>query len=417
MADIVVEKTGEDVASKSLRVTVPVERVRLAEDRALQYFSRRARLPGFRPGKAPAGVVRKRFGDQIRQTVLEEVIRESWETARTSESLKPIADPSIKNLKFEDGSAIEFDLLVEVHPDIALERVGGFRVSRSVAPVLDESVEEQLQRIREQKAAWLPVEGAQPAPGQMVRVEVAPIENGVVAPAQPYSLVLGDQQAVPELEVRIMALLPGQSVDTDIRLPDDHPDESRRGQSRRVRVTLHEVKRQELPALDDGFARELGEFDSLAALRAAIRQDLEREAAREADGRVRQALLGQIIEANRIPAPDSLVHRVLHGLAHMYRVPEDQLGAFEAQFRPVAVTQVQRDLALEAVVEANQLRATEAEIDERVASLAAARNVPAGEMYATLQKANRLAEIERGITEDKAFAFLLQQSTVDETST
>jgi trigger factor len=417
MADIVVEKTGEDVASKSLRVTVPVERVRLAEDRALQYFSRRARLPGFRPGKAPAGVVRKRFGDQIRQTVLEEVIRESWETARTSESLKPIADPSIKNLKFEDGSAIEFDLLVEVHPDIALERVGGFRVSRSVAPVLDESVEEQLQRIREQKAAWLPVEGAQPAPGQMVRVEVAPIENGVVAPAQPYSLVLGDQQAVPELEVRIMALLPGQSVDTDIRLPDDHPDESRRGQSRRVRVTLHEVKRQELPALDDGFARELGEFDSLAALRAAIRQDLERESAREADGRVRQALLGQIIEANRIPAPDSLVHRVLHGLAHMYRVPEDQLGAFEAQFRPVAVTQVQRDLALEAVVEANQLRATEAEIDERVASLAAARNVPAGEMYATLQKANRLAEIERGITEDKAFAFLLQQSTVDETST
>jgi trigger factor len=416
MADIVVEKTGEDVASKSLRVTVPVERVRLAEDRALQYFSRRARLPGFRPGKAPAGVVRKRFGDQIRQTVLEEVIRESWETARSSESLKPIADPSIKNLKFEDGSAIEFDLLVEVHPDIALDRVGGFRVSRTVPAVTDESVDEQLQRLREQKAAWLPVDGAQPAPGQMVRVEVAPIENGVVASAQPYSLVLGDQQAVPELEERIMALLPGQTVDTDIHLPNDHPDESRRGQSRRVRVTLHEVKRQELPALDDGFARELGEFHSLAALRAAIRQDLEREAVRDADSRVRQALLGQIIEANRVPAPDTLVHRVLHGLAHMYRVPEDQLGAFEAQFRPVAVTQVQRDLALDAVVEAQHLRATEAEIDERVTAMAAARNVPAGEMYATLQKANRLAEIERGITEEKAFAFLLQQSTVDETS-
>ncbi len=417
MRDIVVEKTGEDVASKSLRVTVPVERVRQAEDRALQYFSRRARLPGFRPGKAPAGVVRKRFGDQIRQTVLEEVIRESWETARTAESLKPIADPSIKNLKFEDGNAIEFELLVEVRPDIALERLGGFRVSRSVAAVTDASVNEQLQRIREQKAAWIPVEGAQPAPGQMVRVEVAPIEEGVAAPAQPYSLVLGDQQAVPELEERIMALLPGQTVETDIRLPDDHPDESRRGQSRRVRVTLHEVKRQELPALDDGFARELGEFDSLDALRAGIQQDLEREAVREADARVRQALLGQVIEANRIPAPDTLVHRVLHGLAHMYRVPEEQLEAFEAQFRPVAVSQVQRDLALDAVVEAQGLRATESEIDERVAAMAAARKVPAGEMYATLQKANRLPELERGITEEKAFAFLLQQSTVDETST
>ena len=416
MADIVVEKTAEDVASKSLRVTVPVERVRQAEDRALEYFSRRARLPGFRPGKAPAGVVRKRFGDQIRQTVLEEVIRESWETARTNESLKPIADPSIKNLKFEDGSAIEFDLLVEVRPTVALERVGGFRVSRSVTAVTDAAVDEQLQRLREQKAAWLPVEGAQPSVSQMVRVEVAPIEDGVVAAAQPYSLVLGEQQAVPELEERIMGLLPGQTVETEIRLPDDHPDASRRGQSRRVRVTLHEVKRQELPPLDDGFARELGDFDSVDALRTAIRTDLEREAVREADARVRQALLGQVIEANRIPAPDSLVHRVLHGLAHMYRVPDDQLAAFETQFRPVAVSQVQRDLALDAVVETQGLKATEAEIDERVAALAAARNVPPGEMYATLQKANRLAEIERGITEEKAFAFLLQQSTVDETS-
>ncbi len=417
MADIVVEKTSEDVASKSLRVTVPVERVRQAEDRALQYFSRRARLPGFRPGKAPAGVVRKRFSDQIRQTVLEEVLRDSWETARTAQSLKPIADPAIKNLKFEDGNPIEFEMLVEVRPSIALERVGGFRVSRSVAPVTDAAVDEQLQRLREQKAAWLPVEGTQPAPGQMVRVEVAPIENGVAAHAQPYSLVLGDQQAVPELEERIMALLPGQTVETDIRLPDDHPDESRRGQTRRVQVTLHEVKRQELPPLDDGFARELGDFDGLAALRAAIRQDLDREAEREADARVRQALLGQVIEANRIPAPDSLVHRVLHGLAHMYRVPEEQVAAFEAQFRPVAVSQVQRDLALDAVVEAHGLRATESELDERVAALAAARNVPAGEMYATLQKANRLPELERGITEEKAFAFLLQQSTVDEAST
>jgi trigger factor len=417
MAEIVVEKTAEDVASKSLRVTVPVERVRQAEDRALQYFSRRARLPGFRPGKAPAGVVRKRFGDQIRQTVLEEVIRESWETARSSESLKPIADPSIRNLKFEDGSAIEFELLVEVRPDIALERVGGFRVSRTLAPVTDAMVDEQLQRLREQKAAWLPVEGERPSPGQMVRVEVAPIENGTVQPAQPYSLVLGEQQAVPELEERIMTLLPGETLDAEIRLPDDHPDESRRGQSRRVRVTLHEVKRQELPPLDDGFARELGDFDGVAALRGAVREDLEREAVREADARVRQALLAQVIEANRIPAPDSLVHRVLHGLAHMYRVPEDQLGAFEAQFRPVAVSQVQRDLALDAVIEAQSLRATEAELDERIAGMAAARNVPAGEMYASLQKANRLGELERSITEEKAFAFLLQQSTVDDTST
>jgi trigger factor len=417
MMDILVEKTGEDAASKSLRVTVPVDRVRQAEDRAVKYYTTRARLPGFRQGKAPAAVVRKRFGEAIRQSVLEELIREGWETARESESLKPIADPSIRNLKFEDGSPIEFELLVEVRPDVKLERIGGFRLSRKVTPVADAMLDEQLNRMREDKAAWLPVEGARPTPGQMVRVEVAPIEDGRAGPAQPHTLVIGEGQAIPELEERIMTLLPGETVDTEVHFPDDHPDESRRGKTRHVRIKLVEVKRQELPPLDDAFAREVGEFENLAALRAAVRQDLEREAGREADAAVRQALLSQIIEANRVPAPESLVHRVLHGYAHLYKVPDDQLGGFEAQFRPVAVQQVQRDLILDAVAEAHGLRATEADLDQRIATLAAARNLPTGEVYASLQKSNRLPELERAITEEKVFGHLLSQSTVEEAST
>ena len=214
-----------------------------------------------------------------------------------------------------------------------------------------------------------------------------------------------------------MTLLPAETVDTEVRFPDDHPDASRRGQTRHVRLSLLEVKRQELPALDDGFARELGEFESLAGLRTAVRQDLEREAGRDADAGVRQALVGQIIEANRVPAPESLIHRVLHGFAHMYKVPDDQLPAFEAQFRPMAVQQVQRDLVLEAVAEARGLRATEADLDERVGTMAAARNLPTGELYASLQKSNRLGELERAITEEKVFGFLLSQSTVEEAST
>src|SRR3954471_22341182 len=176
MSQITVEKNAEDSASKSLRVTVPVDRIREAEARALKYYAKRARLPGFRPGKAPDTVVRKRFGDAIRQTVLEEVIRESWETAKSNESLKPITDPSIRNLKFEEGSPIEFELLVEVRPELKLERIGGFPLDRGGAPVPDSAVDEQLTRIQEHKAAWIPVEGVKPSPGQMVRVEVAPVE-------------------------------------------------------------------------------------------------------------------------------------------------------------------------------------------------------------------------------------------------
>lgn len=414
MSQITVEKTAEDSASKSLRVTVPVDRVREAEARALKYYAQRARLPGFRPGKAPETVVRKRFGDAIRQTVLEEVIRESWETAKTNESLKPITDPAIRNLKFEEGSPIEFELHVEVRPELKLERVGGFKVERREAAVADAAVEEQLARIQEQKAAWIPVAGSKPLPGQMVRVEVATVEDGVAGPSQPHDLVLGENQTIPELEEQIMTLLPGETTDAAVRFPDDHPDESRRGQTRQLRITLHEVKRQELPPLDDALAREVGDFENLEALRTAVRQDLEREAAREADAEVRRSLMSQVVEANNIKAPDSLVHRLMHGYAEIYKVPEEQLPVFEQQFHQIAETQVKRDLALDALVEAHGLRATEAELDERINTMAGARGVSAGQIYASLEKSKRLGELERAITEEKVFDFLLKQSTVEE---
>ena len=116
MPDISIVKTKEDAGSKSLQVTVPVDRVRAAEHKALRYFSQRARLPGFRPGKAPEAVVRRRFGEQIRQTVLEELIRESWDQALSAEALKPIAEPHIHDLKFEDGQALEFELTSDPSP-------------------------------------------------------------------------------------------------------------------------------------------------------------------------------------------------------------------------------------------------------------------------------------------------------------
>jgi trigger factor len=411
--EILVEKTAEDVASRSLKVTVPVERVRAAEDKALKYYARQARLPGFRQGKAPEAVVRRRFGDAIRQSALEEVVRDGWETAKSSESLEPVTEPSVRNIKFEEGSPVEFELFVEVRPSIALERTGGFKLTRTVPAVDDAAVSEQLDNIREQKGSWLPVEGGHPAAGQMVQLEVTSLDGDGPHEPQPHSLVLGEQRAVADLEALIMELVPGQTREGDIRFPDDHPDESRRGQSRKVRVSLLDVKRKELPDLNDGLAREVGDFDSLDALKAAIRTDLEQEATREADAQLREELIRQIADANSVPAPESLVHRVLHAYAHSYNIPDDQLATFEAQFHPIAEATVRRELILTAVTDREKLRATEEDVDARVAQMASARGVETGQLYASLQKANRLPDIERALTEEKVFAHLLAQSTVD----
>jgi trigger factor len=227
-------------------------------------------------------------------------------------------------------------------------------------------------------------------------------------------MVLGGGQAIPALEEQIMLLTPGQTRDADVRFPDDYPDESRRGQTRRVRITLSEVKRQELPPLDDALAREVGDFDSLEALRQAIREDLEAEASRGADARVREELIHLLAEANNIVAPPSMVERALHAFMHAYEIPHEQFDHFATQFRPVALQQVRRDLVLNAVAEQNSLRATEAEIDERIARIAAARGSTPAEVYKSLQQANRLNELGRSITEEKVFAFLLGQSTINQ---
>jgi trigger factor len=412
MSEITVTKTKEDVASRSLQVTVPADLVQRAESKALRHYAQRARLPGFRQGKAPEAVLRRKFGEAIRQTALEELIRESWDLAIKTADLKPIAEPHIHELKFEEGKPLEFEFHVEVRPDVKLSRTGGFTIQRKVAEVTEHDVEERLRDLRERKATWLPVEGSKPAPGNLVRLEVAPIEAGEAGPTQPYTIVLGEGRTLPEIEEAVMRLLPGETDDSTVRFPDDHPDEAKRGQTRQVRITLHEVKRQELPALDDQFAREVGDFDTLDALKAAVRSDLEADAKSGAEAGVRQELLQQIYGANEVPAPGILVEKLIRAYMASYQIPAEQFETFAKEFRGIAEQQVRRELVIDAVVEAQELAATEGDVDARIQELAAARNMQAGQLYAQLEKAGRLRELERSLTEEKAFAWLLQQSTV-----
>ncbi len=414
MNDIQVKKTATEPGETSLAVTVPVEHVREAEQRATTDYQRRARLPGFRKGKAPAAIVRKQFADDIRQRALEDLIRESWGLVLEQEKLKPVADPHVHNLKWEAGAPVTFEFHVEVRPEIALQRLGGFRLTRKVADVTEAMVEAQLAELREQKAPWTPVEGEKPQPKDLVQVTIATRAGDAVKDPQPYQLVLGQGRAIPELEERVFGLIPGETIDTTVRFPDDFADEAKRGQTRDLRITLHEVKRQQLPPLDDDFAREVGDFESLDALRRAVRQDVEKEAQRDADARVRGEVIEQIVQANRVAAPRPLVERAILVYAQAYGIPEDRVGQFAAEFTPVAEAQVRRDLILDHVVEAHGLRATAGELERRLRELAERRAMPAAELRASLEKAKRLRDVERSLTEEKVFAFLLSQSTVEQ---
>ncbi len=415
MTGIRYETTAEDIASRSLHVTVDVERLGALEASTVRRLAAQARIAGFRRGHIPEPVVRRRFEPEIRQSVLEAALRESWDTIVKDTDLQPVGDPQVRQVQYQPGQPLQFDLLVEIRPSLTLETTGGFALTRTVQPVTDEAVGEQLDRLREQHATWRPIDGARPKAGQLVSVTVTTVEAGKEpAPGQMHELILGEGQTIPAMEERIMELLPGETVETDVRFPDDHTDESLRGTSRHVQITLHEVKEQVLPALDDAFAAEIGDFDSVAALETAVRTDLGADAARDADARVREQLIQKLAEANNVPAPPSLVHRLLHLFADSYRIDPAQFETFTTSFRPVAEAQVRRELILDAVATARNLRATEGDIDTRVAEMAARRGVDPAKLYASLEQGKRLGELERSITEEKTFHWLLEQSTVTE---
>jgi len=410
---IEITPANHDAARRTYAVSVSAAKVAAAEAATTARYAKQLKVPGFRKGKVPPAVVRRRFGDAIRQSVIEELLRESWAAAQEQDGLKPVADPQVRNVKFEDGSPLTFELLVDVKPEIKLERLGGFRLTRKVAAVTDEMVEAQLNSLREQRAPWAPAPD-RAKPGDLVEATITNLDDPAAPSPEPVRFVLGQGRALPELESRLMELDPGQSWEGQVRFPDDHPDETKRGRGRRVRVVLGEVKRQALPDLTDEFAREVGEFDSLDALKKTVRADLEAEARREADARVRSDLVDQIAAANNVAVPPSLLDRALVAYAAAYGIPEDQRPRFLAEFRPVAEAGVRRDLIVEAVAEQARLAATPDALDARVAELARRRGETPAAVRVALDKAGRLREIERSITEENVFAHLLGQSTVED---
>jgi trigger factor len=412
--DISITVAAKDAASRTFAVTVPAERVQRAEDAAARTYAKQVRLPGFRKGKVPQDIIRKRFGDGIRQTALEELIRETWERARAQESLQPIGDPQVRNLKFEAGAPLSFELQVDVRPEITLDRLGGFRLSRHAHRITDDQVEAQLLAVREQKAPWVPI-AERAKPGDLVEATVENLEDDASQDApEPVRFVLGQGRALALLEDQVMAMDAGGTWEGSIRFPDDHPDEARRGQTRRVKVTLHEVKRQALPELTDDFAREAGNYETVADLRVAVRADLEEAGRRESDAELRAALVEQLAAANNVAVPPSLRDRAVLAYAKAYGVPEDQLQRFVGEMAPVIEAGVRRDLILDAVAEREKLACTEAELDARVAEMAKRRGEAPGAVYAALEKAGRLREMERSVTEEKVFAHLLALSEIED---
>jgi trigger factor len=410
--NVEIETTKAEGVERHLRVSVPVTAVSAATEKAARRYAGAARVPGFRAGKAPAAMVRKRFAQEIKQEALEQLLREAYDAVVAKEELKLASQPHAHDVSFEDGKPLTFELHCEVRPEITLTQVEGFTVTRPSSVVTEEQLQEQIDRIREERATWTPVT-EQAVEGDQVTVMLAAAEaDGTMAAPTEYKIEIGKGQAIPGVEELVLRCGPGETLEEAVRWPEDFPDEAQAGKTKPVRVSVLEVKRREMPPLDDALARELGDFDTVAALTDTVRRDMVQHAERDADAAARQGLLDAILAANPFPVPPSWVSRLLGMYVEAYRIPPEEHDKFAQELGPTAERQVRRDLVIETLADREGLMATEKDVDDRISDMAAKRGADAGKLYASLQQAGRLAEIERGITEDRVFQWLLERNTV-----
>jgi trigger factor len=401
-----------------MSVTVPATVVRAEEERAAAQLASRARMKGFRKGRVPKRLIEGRFGGALRQEALDKLIQSAYRGALAAEQLRPISEGEVADLQYQPDQDLTFDIAFDVEPVIEVSRVGGFVVERATPAVTDEQVERVLARVQEQNGVWKPIEEGPPQERDLVSVEILRLDDDTDAEAdaeaevREYDFVIGQGDALPDIEAAIKTLEPGASGEFDVTFPDDFPDESRRGDVERVRIELKGRRVMDVPPLDDDLAKQVGDFATLDELKARIREDMEKEATESAENGVRSRLLDLLIEANSFDVPASMVDRYAETVIGRAELPPERLAEVKEQIRPEAERAVKRILVLDRVAETQGLTATEEELDARIEEIAGRNDTTAAKVYAELQKAGRLEALERELTEGKVFEFLKEQSKI-----
>lgn len=402
---------------RSVEVEVPGEFVAAEHGAVLREYASRVKLRGFRKGRAPARVILRHYGGDIHRETVDRAVQKACRQALDSRGLHPVSEVDVTDLRQTDGDSLSFKASFEVRPEVNLGRLGGFRLERPPVTVPEGAVEGILERLRKERAVWRTAGNGRPEPGDSVTVLLTQLEGseGGGDDARQYDLVLGEEQALPDIEDAILTLTVGEANEFDVSFPGDHPDENRAGTRHRLRIELVSRRIAELPEVDDAFAGSLGDFDDVAALRARIGEDVERDLRARAGAEFRERLLDMVVEANPFDVPDAMVEVYTNALLRdAGDLESEKLEQLRTELRPASEFAVRRELLVERIVDEHGLRASEEEVAEKVREIARRTGQSPSAVRARLRKSGGLGNIERGLTDARLFAFLMEQSGIED---
>jgi trigger factor len=412
---------------KNLVVEIPSATVDAEIDKVSKDYSKAARIPGFRPGKVPAKVVRQRFRDQILHDVAHGLIPRAVEEALRERGVEPVDTPDIRDVVVEEGQPLKFTATFETVPPIDPGDYAAIVLRTKPTAVDDGAVEQALSQLRERSARYEPVEGRGIEVGDSVTLDLERTAVGESGETQTdkhenVTVDIGAPANPPGFDEALTGLVAGDEKAFDVRYPDEYTIKELAGTTVKYAATLKAVRKRVVPELDDDFAKDVGEFENLDALRARVRGDLEHEARHEAERDMRADLLKQLAGRVSFDVPSSLLDREIDRRVEEFvrRLIEQQIDPMRTNINWEEFREKQRDAAAEAVKGAlvldevarrEQIAVGDADINAELERYAERSGRSAAAVRARLEKEGGLGRLYAGLRRERALDFLLSRAT------
>jgi trigger factor len=422
----------EDISSvqKKITIEIPAERVNEEIDKAYSAIQKKAKIQGFRPGKAPMQLIKRTYSDAMRDDVMRRLYQQTLYKAMDEHKVEPIDSPTIESDILEPGVPFKYSAVIEVMPQILLNEYTGLIVSKEIYVSKPESIDGELKRMQENMAQLIPLEeGAAVENGHTVSVDYSiavdgsPEEN---SGAQSAEVEVGSNRLIPGFEEQLIGLKTGESKEFTLELPAGGDNAESTGKKGLFSVTVNEIKRKELPELDDEFAQQFGEYDTMDELRAKMVEYHEKHEKERIENEFKERVIQALIKKNPMDVPESMVKRQLD---HMFenlknRLKSQQMSlemmgldaeGFRARFRDDAIDKVRGGLLLMALVEKENVTVSDEDLAAQYEKISAGNPDMLNrikEYYSTNQNAK--SSIISEIKEDKAISFLIDHAVVTE---
>jgi trigger factor len=416
---------AEATCRRELELEIPAEDVSKATERVAKEISRVAKVPGFRPGKAPLSLIKRRFADDIKGEVLQSLVPERVEKAVVEEKLSPVSQPQVEKLEFNEGQPLKFRAVFEVLPEFELGKYKGLDIEMPAMDVSDDDVDKALEETRERAAAFAPVEGRAVENGDFAQLKLLGTPEGGGEPIQADSVLchVGAEETMEPFNENLRGANVGDHKEFDVDYPADYPDQKLAGKKFHYAADLTGIKIKKLPELNDDFAKDVSDATTLGELKKKIRESLEHQRDHRQKDLQREKVIFELVKMHDFPVPESLVEhqkdvrleRVVRSLAQQGVDPRavnlDWVTLRQRQ-EERAKEDVKAELVIDKIASTEQIDVTDEEVQHELEHMAVHSGESAEAIRARLTKQGALDRMKAKLRSDKTLDWLAQNANV-----